>query len=153
MIGQRLIPEPLQEQMNEAPILVLEAGLSCRVENIRNEYVVGLWHELLRRTGDQAEASECHRGRLLACLDAIRKRLGGANHRDIRAMLEHACAQQAPGRFEAHDAWIEQLLVRYYDPMYDYQLETRSNRIRLAGTAAEICNYATTMFDSGRIMA
>jgi tRNA 2-selenouridine synthase len=35
--------------------------------------------------------------------------------------------------FDSHRRWIRQLLSDYYDPMYDYQLEKKLERVRLRG--------------------
>ena len=37
--------------------------------------------------------------------------------------------------------WIKDLLVNYYDPMYDYQLESKKNRCILNGSKSKVKSY------------
>ena len=71
------------------------------------------------------------RDRLLGALDRIGRRLGGLHKAEVAAALEQG--------FESGDhlAWIERLLTWYYDPMYDYQLAKKQDRVIFRGAAAE----------------
>ena len=40
-----------------------------------------------------------------------------------------------------HEEWIKKLLVNYYDPMYDYQLETKKDRCLLRSNKSEIIKF------------
>jgi tRNA 2-selenouridine synthase len=40
-----------------------------------------------------------------------------------------------------HEEWIKELLVNYYDPMYDYQLETKKDRCLLKSTKSEVIKF------------
>ena len=72
----------------------------------------------------------------------IRKRLGGLRHKEIRQLLHDAHAQ---GETERHKAWIERLLVDYYDPMYDYQLRNKRAAIVFCGNADAARTYLTAL--------
>jgi len=126
-IGRLALPAVWHERMQQAPVVVLERSVAERVANIRREYV----DEPL---ASGTSASELHE-RYTAALGRIHKRLGGMRHREVTASL-------AMG-FSAgdHERWIEQLLRWYYDPMYDYQLEQKQQRIIARGSIGEIRQF------------
>ena len=73
---------------------------------------------------------------LLDSMDRIRKRLGGARHQELRKIMADAIDEQRrTGDTAGHDAWIRSLLVDYYDPMYDYQIGNKVDRIVARGDA------------------
>ena len=126
-IGRLALPAAWHERMQRAPLIVLEKSMAARVDNIRQEYV------------DEPLTAGTAPGELLAryqgSLERIRKRLGGARYTDVAQSLSHG--------FDTgeHERWIEQLLTWYYDPMYDYQLENKRERILARGDADQLRNY------------
>ncbi|MNH41746.1 tRNA 2-selenouridine synthase [compost metagenome] len=42
---------------------------------------------------------------------------------------------------DLHRAWIEGLLVEYYDPMYAFQREKKGARIEFAGECGAVLEY------------
>ena len=40
-----------------------------------------------------------------------------------------------------HHRWIERLLRYYYDPMYDYQLKGKMDRVVVRGSVDEVAAY------------
>lgn len=123
-IGRLAIPEVLYSALQRAPVVLLEVPLAERIGNIRREYV------------EQAADPQPH---LRAALDRIRRRLGGARHAEIAALM--AAAFRAPGDAAGHDAWISRLLADYYDPMYDHQLRGKADRIAMRGGAAQVAAF------------
>lgn len=140
LIGRVHLPLPLQEKMKSAPIVVIKASLDERTENIFDEYITVQWQAY-----QDAYGSDAHRhfgSYLLTALDAVRKRLGGVNHRDIRAVMESAlAAQEANNDLTLHRGWIRSMLSSYYDPMYSYQLSRKSTRIVFEGPAKDVINW------------
>ena len=126
-IGRLALPASWHQRMQQAPLLVLERSLGERAAIIRQEYV----DEPLAAGTPASDLHERYRG----ALDRIRKRLGGARHSEVAQALSRG--------FEtgAHERWIEQLLSWYYDPMYDYQLEQKQDRIMARGDADEVRAY------------
>jgi tRNA 2-selenouridine synthase len=61
--------------------------------------------------------------------------------------LEH---QGATGRTEGHRDWIRSLLVEYYDPMYDYQIERNRPRVCFTGTPQEVAEEVARLQAAGR---
>jgi tRNA 2-selenouridine synthase len=126
-IGRLALPAGWHQKMQEAPLVVLESPMADRCANIRREYV----DEPLAG-GTPAQDLQTRYG---AALDRIRKRLGGARHSDVAHSLARG--------FETgeHERWIEQLLSWYYDPMYDYQLEQKQQRIMARGDAESVREF------------
>ena len=133
LIGRLALPENLREKMQAAPMLIVEESLEQRVEVVLQDYIVDLGQRYGARDG-AAKGAESHSQNLLEGLDRIRKRLGGARHQMLRAVMEDAfLRQRATGHIEAHRVWIHTLLESYYDPMYSYQLAQRDGRILFHG--------------------
>jgi tRNA 2-selenouridine synthase len=70
----------------------------------------------------------------------IQKRLGSERYLQIKNAFECAYTDDS---IEGHKAWIEILLTKYYDPMYDYQIEKSSIPIVFRGDAKAIKSYLT----------
>ncbi len=139
LIGRCMIPECLQAKLKQSPILVLEDDMECRIERILQEYVIEATELRKQRFADNQLAFEDLSTSLTKSLHKIRKRLGGQAHHDAQALLVNALQQQSlTDNFEAHKDWIAFLLQRYYDPMYDYQLSLKSERVVIRGKATEL---------------
>ena len=125
-IGRLAIPESVYTDMQAAPIVLVESDQPTRIENIYREYVV------------EADDPGHLRETLETSLDNIRRRLGGARHREVRDRMAHAFDGEDSG---SHRAWIGMLLEWYYDPMYDYQIGKKMHRIVFRGDADAVRHY------------
>ena len=124
-IGRLAVPGRVFEGMQEAPVVVVEIAREDRIENIYRGYVA---------------ADTGARTRLEQALDNIRRRLGGERHTAVKEVMQEAFERGTPDR---HHAWIAMLLDWYYDPMYDYQLSRKEDRIVLRGGRDEVAEYLT----------
>lgn len=122
-IGRLAVPRVVFEGMQEAPVVVVEIGREDRIANVYHGYVA---------------TDEGARTRLEQALDNIRRRLGGERHTAVRQVMQEAFERGDPDR---HHAWIAMLLDWYYDPMYDYQLSRKQDRIVLRGGRDEVAEY------------
>ena len=129
-IGRLAIPVALHTAMQHAPIALLEVDDADRVENIYQEYVV------------DADDPEPH---LTASLARIERRLGGVRYRELAALMDAAFRANASAQDDAHRLWIRRLLAYYYDPMYDYQLAGKQDRIAMRGDRVEVEAYLAAM--------
>jgi len=136
LIGRVHLPPELQAAMKESPIVLLEDSLINRVQRIYEEYILIQWQTYRQKFVETAHQEFCDY--LLNAIDAIRKRLGGVGHAEIRQLVEAALEDQIGGDFEPHKKWIQRLLEDYYDPMYNYQLEKKAERILFRGSMQEI---------------
>ena len=140
-IGARRVPQVIVDAMRKAPVVLLEVALDERIEVIYNEYVVEARQEYVQAFGELQGTSQWQ-DYLLTAIDKIRKRLGGKAHQEIRQQLELALRQTSVAAAgEAHRCWIAQLLTDYYDPMYDYQLSKKAERIVYRGDRQSVLAY------------
>ena len=124
-IGRLAVPEAWHGHMQTAPLALLEVPLAVRVANIEREYVTAPLYRGIPPAALYARLSDD--------LSRIRRRLGGDRHRRIQDELDSAFTAAS-----GHGAWIERLLSWYYDPMYDYQLGGKRERVVIQGGAEEI---------------
>ena len=144
LIGRCALPLPLQETLKRAPLVLLETTLEERVEHSFENYILANLTDFAEKIKDPDEAFEVFAGGLLDSLDRIRKRLGGERHRQLREVMEAAIVTHRNGDSTQHRAWIEPLLRDYYDPMYDYQLKDRLDRVVFRGPTAEVREFLIT---------
>ncbi len=126
-IGRLALPQFWHARMQQAPLVLIEASLPTRIAHIRAEYV------------DEPLANGTSEGTLLnrhqAALDSIERRLGRQRHAEVTDALRTGFSHGN------HEGWIERLLMWYYDPMYDYQLKTKRQRIEFRGDRAQVSAY------------
>jgi tRNA 2-selenouridine synthase len=140
MIGKVHLPPPLQEKMQTAPIALLDDSIATRAERIYQEYIELQWREY--EAHFEGRATDEFSRYLIEAVDAIRKRLGNTAHSEVRgsvlAALKH---QEQVGSLEGHREWIILLLADYYDPMYNYQLEKKSSRVKVTGSREVVTDW------------
>lgn len=123
VIGKLAIPESLFRKLGQSPVVVVHAKESARVQYIYESYVLGT-----------SEAD------MLSNLGKIRKRLGTERFIEVQASLRLAYLSQ---KIEDHLVWLTSLLRYYYDPMYDYQLELKKERVVFQGSEPEVKRFLT----------
>ena len=134
-IGRLAVPKSWHDAMQQAPLAILELDLSDRANNICREYV---WQPLAAGVAATTLA-----GHYQAALNRISKRLGGVRTREVAAMLA------AGFEHGDHGPWIERLLEWYYDPMYDYQLSKKLDRVQFRGGSAAMLAFLGEFSVSG----
>jgi tRNA 2-selenouridine synthase len=102
-LGGVNLPGPFLRQLRAAPVLVLQTEREIRLKRVITEY------------------GALPRERMAQCLDRIKKRLGGLDHKQGHAFLAQG---DLPG--------VAGILLEYYDRAYARQLSER----RVAGTVA-----------------
>ena len=140
-IGSRRLPQSVVLKMQWAPLIILQAEISERVDIVFNDYILQALREHQTLLG-QDLGFTAWAGNLRAALDKIQRRLGGERHQSIKSVLEDAVYQHlSRGDPQQHQVWIRLLLEHYYDPMYDYQLARKSERVLFRGNREEILDY------------
>ena len=143
-IGSRSIPASLFQAMQKAPLILVEAEIEERVALVFDEYINVSLAEYQQVQGDES-GFELWADNLRNALDRIQRRLGAQRHHALKAILEDAIRQQrVDNNREHHKTWIRSMLLEYYDPMYDYQLERKSERIVFRGDRESIVEYLYT---------
>lgn len=138
LIGRCHLPPTLQDKMKASPRIEVDEPLDSRIQVTLEDFVLNPLDEYHAWYGD-AQAQQKLGEELLAALDRIRKRLGGARHQALRAELENALReQQDRNNPDAHREWIRVLLTDYYDPMYDYMLRKRGGEVLFRGRRDEV---------------
>lgn len=125
-IGRLGLPRDWHKRMQTTPLAQLEIDQRVRVEHIFDEYV------------GTNTTSPVLAAQYLSALQRISRRLGGARSTELQAMVSDAFDT---GSIDTHQAWIKGLLDSYYDPMYDYQLAKKNDRIVFRGNSAEVIEY------------
>ena len=140
-IGSRRIPEKLFALLKASPLVVLQASVDERTDITFSEYITSALGEYQQLHGKD-EGFGAWSQYLLTSIDKIRKRLGGERHKKLRSIMQQAITEhRQSGETGTHREWISVLLTEYYDPMYDYQLEKKMDRLEFQGTQAEIINH------------
>jgi len=132
LIGQRYIPDVLFGQMCKSPLVLIESSLDERVEHTYKNYILDALKERQNAHGIE-QGFIAFSDYLHQSLYRIRKRLGGTRHAELQALLEKALDAHRSGKPDVHRAWIERLLGDYYDPMYNYQIAQKKERVLFRG--------------------
>ena len=167
LIGSLVLPQSLQKKMQQSPLVMLEEDLQYRVNITLKDYVIDL-HTYYQNfyhaqtyadqvseefeDSEQSEPFELFADYLLASLARIQKRLGAERYQEIRLLMlqaleEHRATLNSTVNVQWHRLWIESLLTTYYDPMYDYQLQKKHNRILFQGNSHQIIANQNKILD------
>ncbi|AEG09510.1 tRNA 2-selenouridine synthase [Shewanella baltica OS183] len=134
LIGRSALPQTFYNAMQAANVLVLEESDDVRLERLRDEYVHKMYSGFCERLGAEAGFATFS-DYLLQSLVSIRKRLGGKQHQELQDLMQQALDQQInQNDTSLHLVWINLLLHKYYDPMYLYQLDKKSERVLFKGS-------------------
>jgi tRNA 2-selenouridine synthase len=110
----------------------LEAPLQERENRVLQDYIVRQRVEFEVAFG--SEAAERFDSFVLDNLARIQRRLGAVRYDALRAQFVAALVKlESTGEAEAFRPGIRQLLLEYYDPMYDYQLSKRAGLVQQRG--------------------
>lgn len=137
LIGRIALPDCLRKTMQRAPLWVLEVPLAQRVQHTYENYILRNLQDWQAARGE-SDGFEAFAAELQQALRSLHRRLGGLRFERLSALLVSALAAHQKGHPERHRAWIRELLVEYYDPMYAYQLGLKADRVVFRGTAAEL---------------
>jgi len=140
-IGQRYIPHDLFAEFQKSGVILLEVPLRERVEITYADYILYSQREY-DKAHSRGETPYNWIETMRHNFRRIRKRLGNERYTRFLGILESAWKyQQYSGDPSRHKEWIEALLVEYYDPMYDWQIEHKADRIVFRGNREEILEW------------
>jgi tRNA 2-selenouridine synthase len=143
-IGSVSLPQELFSSMSKSPVAVIEEPLSYRVDTVLRAYIQMNFSDYLHEDAAHAEARFSEY--LLDSLQRIRTRLGQELYSEILQDLNEALRQHLQHQdSSAHGTWIEKLLRDYYDPMYEYQLQKKQQRIVFRGNSEEFQNWTARL--------
>ncbi|MHA7846698.1 tRNA 2-selenouridine(34) synthase MnmH [Serratia sp. D1N4] len=144
IIGSNNLPLTLFNGMQQAPLVVIDDPFEVRLARLQAEYIdqmrIAFEHAYGEQEGWQKYVEYLHHG-----LFSIRRRLGLERFQQLTQWLEWALQlQQTQGNSDAHQQWLVPLLQHYYDPMYRYQLEKKTQRMIFRGNYAEVREFLMT---------
>jgi tRNA 2-selenouridine synthase len=141
LIGRVCIPEVLVKAMHRASIAILECDMPTRIQNCIDDYVFDLLSRYSAQVG-RREGFIAFRNHHRNSLSRIRKRFGLENYHRALELLESAMDKHENlDDVSGYDVFIELLLSEYYDPMYDYQLNKKLERVTFKGNAKDILDW------------
>jgi len=144
LIGRVCIPDIFRNAMQQAPIVILDCDLESRIRNCFDDYVPDLLARYVKLLGD-IKGFSAFREHHLQSLFKIRKRFGSENYNHAVELLKTAMDQhENHNDSSGYDEFIALLLTKYYDPMYDYQLSQKAQRIVFTGVSDEVINWASS---------
>ena len=123
-VGRVLLPKELWQRIKRAPIALLDGPNDERVARIAREYA---WDPCAH------EERLAVKARLVASIEKLRKRLGGAMAQTCIDAIEHADDDDRWQTVAAHEPWIRPLLVDYYDKHYRQELKRYPRDIAYQG--------------------
>lgn len=139
-IGRLYLTKAFYEHTAKSSVVVLETPLEKRVQIVSDEYVVSrqkMYYKYYGENGLYKWADDISQS-----IDRIKKRMGGDRHKKLKALFNDSFKYQIKtSSMERHYEWIQYLLVEYYDPMYDYQLSKKEERILFRGNKESLHDY------------
>lgn len=144
-IGSRRMPDIIVHGMRQSPLIVLEAAMEQRLAVVFGEYIINALAQYQSLLGE-SRGFDAWAGNLIDAMDKIERRLGGQRHQATKAQLLDAIQRHRnAGETEHHKQWILNLLTQYYDPMYDYQLGKKSERILYRSEEAGVMEFLQSL--------
>lgn len=122
MLGKLTVPKRIFDHLRESPIILLETSLEERTKNIFEDFVL---------QGNEAK--------ILQDLSKLERRLGKKRIERLKEEIQGAFKQKPD--LKSHESWIQELLVEYYDPVYQKDLRINQKKIIFRGSEEDILAY------------
>ncbi|MFK5937186.1 MAG: tRNA 2-selenouridine(34) synthase MnmH, partial [Sulfurimonas sp.] len=139
-IGRSFIPKSIYKNFMDGKLILLETPLEERIKITFDEYIVGALKNYNKKFGDEGInkwAKDVNNN-----LDKIQKRLGSQVHSEFKFIFHKALKEHLEnGNIEGYKELLKRLLVDYYDPMYDYQIQKSPIPIVFKGNAKEVLAF------------
>ena len=140
-VGSLGVPQALYDAMQESPLVKLEVSQEERNEVSIKEYIVDTQAHFNSVYGEQEGAIKLSE-HLLNSLSKIQKRLGGVRYQEAKDQMESAIELRlTTGSQDGFIPVVNTLLVDYYDPMYDYQFEKKTDRVCFKGSVDDVLGF------------
>ena len=139
-IGMIHIPDVIKNKARQSDIIILSASLEERLSISLKSYVIDMTQKFRDLHGEFG--FEKYSNYWLNSLSKIQKRLGGDRYKILLKQLNLALINHQKNEdLSGYLPLIESLLVDYYDPMYNYQIEQKKQRIVFKGDYKEVTSY------------
>tara|TARA_R110002167_G_scaffold26158_9_gene90200 strand:+ start:1226 stop:2407 length:1182 start_codon:yes stop_codon:yes gene_type:complete len=143
LIGRCALPHLFRNAMERSPVVVLDTSLEERVEHTFHNYILTKLADWQQQMSDEDEepAFDAFANDLTESLKRVKKRLGGVRYAEVANEMENALSAHRHGHPDGHRGWITVLLRDYYDPMYEYQLSKKMERVIFQGNRTEVKEF------------
>ncbi len=139
-VGTVHIPDCVKNQTSQADLILLEASTDERIEVSMDAYVINMHRDFIAQ--DQVKGFDNFVNYWLKSLEKIQKRLGLERYKVMKSQVELALnGFKNTNSFDGFLPIVESLLVDYYDPMYNYQIQKKLDRVVFKGNRAEVLDY------------
>ena len=139
-IGRVYLPTNLQNKILQSDLVILCANLEERIQLNLNTYVVDMLDSF--RKNNKIDGFKQFSNYWKSSLSKVQKRLGGLRYKLLSEMLENALAKhQKYADVDLYIPLIKALLTDYYDPMYDYQISKKKDRIVFQGDSKAVIDF------------
>ena len=140
LIGRIAVLPEFLTMSKQSDIVLLKAPQEERIARIRHDYVERAYLSQLPNGEEQALTYLDDFVR--SALTRIQKRLGGERFTELCNTLDAGLvALRNQNSWQAFDTIVETLLNDYYDPMYNYQFESKAPHKVFEGTHQEILQW------------
>ncbi len=139
-VGTVHIPQCIQRKTSQAQLILLEASVEERLKVSMDAYVINMHQDFI--TQDSQHGFDNFSNYWLKSLEKIQRRLGLERYKSIQVLVNNALDRykelnEPTGFYPV----VETLLVDYYDPMYDYQIQKKKDRVVFKGNVNEVLQY------------
>jgi len=139
-VGTVHIPQCVQGKTSQAELVLLEASVDERLKVSMNAYVINMQQDFTQQ--DTVNGFDNFSNYWLRSLEKIQRRLGLERYQAMLKLVNHALQRyKDQGEADGFYPVVEELLVGYYDPMYNYQIQKKMDRVVFKGNASEVMAY------------
>ncbi len=139
-VGTVHIPDCVKGKTSKADLILLEATTDERIKVSMDAYVINMCAQFLEQ--DAQNGFDNFANYWFRSLEKIQKRLGLERYKAMKTQVELAIKQhQTSNNFDGFLPIVESLLVEYYDPMYNYQISKKQDRVVFKGSSNEVLEY------------
>ena len=147
-VGSLHVPFNLHGKMSASPMVNLIVSDEDRIAITVQEYAKDIHLEYVAQFGD-AEGLKKLQTHLLESLSKLHKRLGGERYaRMQQAMRDAVTLLDEKADYTAFGSVFGELLLDYYDPMYDYQMSSKKERIVYNGSREDVLQHLISNYGS-----
>ncbi|RLA07277.1 MAG: tRNA 2-selenouridine(34) synthase MnmH [Gammaproteobacteria bacterium] len=136
-IGKINLPYVFWQKKQQSPLVILKEDKNIRLNNLYQSYVTDKIKDFEnyfdKRTSQVKFKDFWHNG-----IDKIKDRLGGGLHQQIKSLLEPALMNQDKKSFIQI---INLLTDKYYDPLYQHQLDNKKDKIIFTGNRQQVIYF------------
>ena len=139
-VGTVHIPQCVQDKTSRAELILLEASVEERLKVSMDAYVINMQQDFIQQ--DAVNGFDNFANYWLRSLEKIQRRLGLERYQAMLKLVNSALQHyKEQGEADGFYPVVEELLVGYYDPMYDYQIQKKMDRVVFKGNADEVLAY------------